>query len=179
MLAAYPPDNSARIPNVNGLLEIRAKDYYYDTLRKEMLDLGLKAKEDEELLRTMDEVTNHVDSLFVRDNLSFREKNDIIETFDPLVNMVNDRYFTRKEVQMMQPESVQAIRDMIAKVGEFMTILRVEDTIEPEDDSEPKRSVPYKESPNGVINSGKNEGYDEHNMEILNKIEEKKRLPNI
>lgn len=177
MLAAYPPEH--RIPNTNGLLEIRAKDYYYDTLRKEMLGLGLKAKEDEELLRTMDEVTNHVDSLFIRDDLTFEEKEAIIEQFTPLVNMVDDRYYTRKDVQRMRPESVQAIRDMMAKVGEFMTILRVEDTVEAEDSDEPKRNVPYKESPNGVINGGKNEGYDQHNMEVLNKAEERKRLPNI
>lgn len=179
MLTAYPPDNSDRIPNVNGLLEIRAKDYYYDRLRKDMVGLGLKANEDEELLRTMDEITNHVDSIFVHKDMTFEEKNEIIDQFDPLIHMVNDRYYTRKDVQRMRPESVKAIRDLMEKVGEFMTILKVEDTVEPKEEEEPKRHIPYKASPNGVINSGKNEGYDDHNMKSLNKFEEKKRLPNI
>lgn len=155
-----------------GYLDISASEFYFNKVRPHIQDMLLTCKTDEELLRTLDKITNAADSFCIR-----KEYSEMMGTFDVFMKVTSGRNYFSGVIKNASDEEKEKIRKMIALVNDLSVIVQCEEPEEVEV-AQGKERLDYN-SPNGeFLNKGYNKSYEEHKQK-LNASEPKKRIPNV
>lgn len=164
---------------IDKILDTNAFDYYTTTLRKDLNEIQLKInpRVDPNLIKSCEEITNRLDTT-LKTEISEIDKETIIDIIRPFIRVVNDKYYAKQNIQELPEEGKSVIRKVQKHMAEFSYIITSTNKFKKEEEpGEHKRIGNYNISNENYMNS-KNEGYDRHNMEMLNKKIENKKFPN-
>lgn len=152
----------------NGVLDIDANKYYFETLRPALYKFNRTYHTDRELNRTIVEVINKVDSAITR-----KDYIDVQDSYINLLSGVQDRsYFTAGPMRYGSDEEKKAVNDLITKFNDLSVILKYE---QPPKKEEHK----VKERLNYQPPNGGNMGYNLDDLSNRGPKTNRERIPNV
>ena len=111
----------------NGLLDVNAKQYYFDKLRPILLEFNKTYHTDRELNRTITEVINKADSAAVAEQYGL-----LGESYSSLLSCVQSKgYMTVGPMRYGSDEEKKAVNTLIEKFNDLSMILKYEKEPEP------------------------------------------------
>lgn len=166
-MALTQEDNINYQKQNNGLLDINAREYYFNKLKPALLNFNKTYHSDRELNRTIGEVINRADTAVV--NGKYR---DLEESYANLLSGVQDHsYFTAGPMRYGTDEEKQAVKDLISKFNDLSMILKYEQDEIPEEHL-------IRERLNYQPPNGGNMGYNLDDISNRGPRPNKERIPN-
>lgn len=151
----------------NGLLNVNAKDFYFDKVRPFLIEFNTTFHTDRELNRTVTEVINRADSAIMAKKYRLVE-----ESYENLFSCINDpNYAISGPMRYGSDKEKEAVRDMIGFFNDLSMILKYEQDPEPE-------KHPIRERLNYQPPNGGNSGYNLDDLSNRGPKPNKDRIPN-
>lgn len=153
--------NQEQQSEVKGLMEINAKDFYWDKLRPAFIEYNRTYNSDPELNKTIDKAINMADSAS-----EAQKYDEVVEAMQTLMVVVGDKGYMNRHMKTATDEEKQAISDMLHKIDDIIMIIQNEPAVKKEE-PEIRERLNYTPNEDDVYN-GRNNDFRTHNMDSLN-----------